>query len=179
MATKWDDGDDVVRPSVQSPKDVRGAVDDWQSKMKADAANAAQDRALYAATAPPPSAEPTSDAQRATAASQVTKREVKAPPPPSEAAIKKLREQARWSADDATKRTRTTSKRVRLRVRVSGWYEGSVPAVDFVDGKPHFFPHAPTQALDSEEHYLEYWRKPFIERFRELGFEVDELDIKK
>jgi hypothetical protein len=172
MASKWDDDDDVVRPAVQNPKkDLRGELDDWQAKVNAAAKTAKE-------LAPDPPAKVS--AKVSVNVERDAKPEPPPPPPkPSEREIEALERQAEASAADVAFRAQQgkPSKKVRLRVKVSGWYEGSVPAVDFCDGRPHFFPRAPTKALESAEHYLEYWRKPFIAHLRSLGFEVIENDL--
>lgn len=161
MASKWDD-DDVERPVVKTKGDVRADINEWQAKVNA----AAKTVALPAERTPV-------DVKAKQPAPVV-----KAPAVPAlpEADIKRLQNEALQSANDVAHRS-GMSRRVRLRVKVPGWYPGSVPAVDFLDGRPHFFAHAPSRALETAEEYLEYWRKPFVEQLRKLGFTILEEDI--
>lgn len=164
MASKWDD-DDVERPQGTVKKDVRADVEDWQAKLK----KAEQSGPPKRERAPPKSTTVFHDPPPKDAP----------PPPPAElpaAQAERLAAEARSSADDV-KRRAGGRKRVRLRVRVPGWYAGSVPAVDFNDGGSHFFPRAPSRAVETADEFNRYWRAPFIEHLKKLGLEVIEQDV--
>jgi hypothetical protein len=164
VATKWDDDDDVVRPPGSVKPDIKVDVDAWHAKMKA----AAKAPPVVSERAPPP---PT---VRTTV---VTPPKEKAPPAPlSDAEQERLASEARRAAEAVLHRA-GTKRKVRLRVKVAGWYPGSVPAVDFCDGVGHHFASAPRNPPETHDEYMLYWRAPFVAHLKKLGFEVIEEDV--
>lgn len=168
MATKWDD-DDVVRPpstpnGAPAKADSKLDVDAWHAKMKA------------AAKAPPAVSERAASPKTVVTASAIPKREIPATAPLSDAEQERLAVEARRSADAVLHRA-GAKRKVRLRVKVAGWYPGSVPAVDYCDGLGHHFASAPRNPPETQEEYLRYWRAPFVAHLKKLGFDVIEEDV--
>lgn len=164
----WDD-DDTVRPPAATTKSASSTLADMEKAVKE-----AQRSSTTSRTARP---------QRVTWTEELIHTEVYVEDA-TKAQADSWREQARRSARDAVNfinahRPSGEDKvtEVRLRIKVPGWYEGSVPHVAPVDQGRGLFPHAPFPAPASEEQYLTFWRAPFIEHLRELGITVHEEDI--
>jgi hypothetical protein len=167
VATKWDDDDverPTSRPAVGKHAEVKVDVDAWHAKMKA-AAKAPP--AVSERKAPPPTVITTSEAP---------KREIPAARVLSENEQERLAKEARRAAEAELHRA-GPKRKVRLRVKVPGWYPGSVPAVDFCDGHGHHFASAPGNPPDTHEEYVLYWRAPFVAELKRLGFDVIEEDV--
>ncbi len=166
MATKWDDdGDDVARPPGTAKPDIKVDVDAWHAKMKA----AAKAPPAVSEREPPPQSKITTTPNAPT-------NEPAPPAPLSDAEQERLAIEARRSAEAVLHRA-GTKRKARLRVKVAGWYPGSVPAVDFCDGHGHHFASAPHSPPETHDEYLRYWRAPFIAELKRLGFEVIEEDV--
>ena len=165
MATKWDDDDDVVRPAGTVKPDIKVDLDAWHAKMKA----AAKAPPSVSEREPPPKTIVTTTPKPST-------KEPLAPAPLSDAEQKHLASEAVRAAEAVRERA-GTKRKVRLRVKVSGWYPGSVPAVDFCDGHGHHFASAPRSPPETHDEYVRYWRAPFIAELKRLGFEVIEEDV--
>jgi hypothetical protein len=168
VATKWDD-DDVVRPpstpnGAPEKPGIKVDVDAWHAKMKA------------ATKAPPPMSERSQPPPTVITTATAPPKEPAPPAQLSDAEAERLAIEARRSAEAVLHRA-GAKRKVRLRVKVSGWYPGSVPAVDFCDGAGHHFASAPRNPPETHDEYMRYWRAPFVAHLKKLGFDVIEDDV--
>lgn len=169
MPTKWD-GDDVVRPpstpdGSPAKPDIKVDLDAWHAKMKA----ATKAPPVVSDRAPPP-------VSVIITTPKLPMQEEAAPAPLSDAEQVRLAGEAKRAAEAVLVRA-GSKRKVRLRVKVSGWYPGSVPAVDYCDGQGHHFASAPHSPPETHDEYMRYWRAPFVAHLQKLGFDVIEEDI--
>lgn len=174
MATKWDDDDDVARPpstpsGAPAKPDIKVDVDAWHAKMKA---------AVKAPPAMSQRAAPSPSVMTIAATPGQGQGQLEGLAQLSDAEAEALAKDARRSAE-AVLRNAGGRRKVRLRINVSGWYPGSVPAVDFCDGLGHHFASAPRNPPETHDEYVRYWRAPFVAHLKELGFEVIEEDVQR